>query len=177
MVVPNLVSAKILATHGTAGTFGINLPLIGPQYGIDPRRHTVARTIELTFDVPVTSADLTVIQGTMTLGTETYAGNQILIPVASISSNQKYVLDIDDVNGTGQNYQVTFGLLQGDVNGNKTVTVVPDRSTVDANGGTLVAPAGTAVNASNFIYDLNADGLINNLDRNLVTGNVGASLP
>ncbi|MDW8349559.1 MAG: putative Ig domain-containing protein [Verrucomicrobiae bacterium] len=167
---PNLLAAQILATHGTAGTFGVNLPLAGPAYGIDPRRHTVARVLELTFNVPTTSATFSLSQGTATFGTPVYTANKILLPIVSISSNQRYILNINNVNGTGANFTLTFGILQGDVDGNKQVAINPDRNTVQAN-------IGNPVTAATFRNDINADGVISSVDFNLVSANLGASLP
>jgi len=164
----NLVSAASRVTHGTAGTFDINMPLAGPS-GIEDRLVS-NYTAVFTFDIPVTSGTVSVMSGTATVGAITFSGNEMRANLSGVADVQTVVLHTEDINGDGQPHgDVPFGFLGGDVDGTRVVGK-PDANSVATNQGN--------VTAANFRNDVNADGKIkNNSDGKLVKQRKGNSLP
>jgi hypothetical protein len=164
----NLVSAASRVTQGGAGTFDVDMPLTGPS-GIEDRI-TSNYTAVFTFDIPVTSGNVTVISGTATVGAITFSGNEMRADLSGVADVQNVVLHTENINGDGQPHgDVPFGFLAGDVDGNR-VVANPDFQSVSTHLG--------GVTAANFRNDINADGKIrNNPDGKLVKQSKGNSLP
>ncbi|MDW8350218.1 MAG: putative Ig domain-containing protein, partial [Verrucomicrobiae bacterium] len=118
-----LTQARLRAMHGSFQG-DVMLPLAGSVSGVDPRAHTVARELVLTFNVPVTSVSVVQDVGpAMTLGAPVYSGSTVRIPVSGLTNNAKYRVKLTSVNGqavTG-NDKVNWRIIRGDVNGNGTV--------------------------------------------------------
>lgn len=164
----NLVSAASRVTQGGAGSFDINMPLTGPS-GIEDRIAS-NYTAVFTFDIPVTSGNVTVISGTATVGAITFGGNEMRANLSGVADVQNVVLHTENINGDGQPHgDVPFGFLAGDVDGNR-VVANPDFQSVSNHLG--------GVTAANFRNDVNANGTIsNNPDGKLVKQRKGHSLP
>src|SRR5947208_16410641 len=142
----NLVSAASRVTQGGAGSFDIDMPLTGPS-GIEDRI-TSNYTAVFTFDIPVTSGNVTVISGTATVGAITFSGNEMRAVLSGVADVQNVVLHTENINGDGQPHgDVPFGFLAGDVDGNR-VVAHPDFESVSAHLG--------RVTAANFRTDINA---------------------
>jgi hypothetical protein len=164
----DLVSAASRVTHGSAGSFDINMPLTGPS-GIEDRI-TSNYTAVFTFDIPVTSGTVSVMSGTATVGAITFSGNEMRADLSGVADVQNVVLHTENINGDGMPHgDVPFGFLGADVNGSRLVDKA-DSSSIRANRG--------GVTATNFRNDLNADGTIDNRkDPNLIKPRKGNSLP
>jgi len=164
----NLVSAASRVTQGGAGSFDINMPLIGPS-GIEDRIAS-NYTAVFTFDIPVTSGTVTVASGTATVGAITFSGNEMRANLSGVADVQTILLHTEDINGDGLPHgDVPFGFLAGDVDGNR-VVANPDFQSVSNHLG--------GVTAANFRNDVNANGTIsNNPDGKLVKQRKGHSLP
>jgi len=164
----NLVSAASRVTHGSAGTFDINMPLTGPS-GIEDRLAS-SYTAVFTFDIPVTSGTVSVSSGTATVGAVTFSGNEMRADLSGVADVQNVVLHTEDINGDGMPHgDVSFGFLGGDVDGNRVVGK-SDANSVATNQGN--------VTATNFRNDVDANGKIkNNTDGKLVKQRKGNSLP
>lgn len=89
----NVVSRK---THGSAGTFDIDLPQGGTDLGIECRQGSVAGShlLVVTLDHPVTNPVATVTSGTGTVASATVSGNQVLINLTGVANKQKLGLSL-----------------------------------------------------------------------------------
>ncbi|MBA3962043.1 MAG: exo-alpha-sialidase [Chthoniobacterales bacterium] len=164
----NLVSAASRLTQGTAGTFDINMPLTGTS-GVECRSASTYNAV-FTFDAPVTSGQVTVLSGTATVGTITFSGNSMIVPLTGVTSAEVVTLHTQNINGDGQAHgDVPFGFLVGDADATRVVGK-SDQTLVQ---GQLRQP----VTSANFREDLNADGRIQNGDVQLVKADKGHTIP
>jgi hypothetical protein len=164
----NLVSAASRLTHGTAGTFDVNMPLTGTS-GVECRSATTYNAV-FTFDVPVISGEVTVIGGTATVGAITFSGNSMTAQLTGVTSAEIVTLHTQNINGDGLPHgDVPFGFLVGDADASRLVAQ-PDRTLVQ---GQISQP----VTSANFREDLTADGRIKNADVQVVKTNRGHSIP
>ena len=163
-----LLSAASRLTHGSAGTFDINMPLTGTS-GVEDRSSSTYNAV-FTFDTPVTSGEVTVLSGTATVGAITFNGNEMTAALTGVTDVQTVVLHTQNINGDGQPHgDVPFSFLIGDVDGNRMVAK-PD-------GNQVKTDKNEAVNASNFRDDINLSGVVDKPDYNLVKANQGHRLP
>ena len=163
-----LLSAASRLTHGTAGTFDVNMPLTGVS-GVECRSATTYNAV-FNFDAPVTSGEVTVTGGTATVGTITFSGNSMTAQLTGVTSAEIVTLHTQNINGDGQPHgDVPFGFLTGDADADRVVDK-PDRTLVQ---GQLNQP----VTSANFREDLNADGRIKNPDVTIIKNNRGHSIP
>jgi len=174
----SVVSRKM---HGAAGTFDINLPLIGTR-GVEDRGtgSTNDYTLVFTFSnnlVSVTSASVTnhnPASGTGTVcGTSGPSANQYTVNLCGVSTGQYITVTLNNVVDTAGNsgnvVSPQMGVLVGDVNANGTVSNT-DVSVVKTQ---VAAP----VTASNFRDDVNFNGVISNTDVSVTKTQVGTTLP
>jgi hypothetical protein len=173
-----LVSAVSRKTHGTAGTFDVDLPLDGS--GIECRSGGVNNdyTLVFTFANPlasvagarVTSGIGNVVGGTGTIGTDPHQYN---VNVTGVTNAQRITVSLADVNDTAGNtssvVSAAMGLLVGDVNANGKVS--------NADVSLIQAQVGAQVGQSNFRMDVNANGSLSNADASTAQAQVGAQLP
>lgn len=170
-VLTGVVSRK---THGSAGTFDINLPLIGPPYGIECRSGgaTNSYTLVFTFANALSSVgSASVSAGTVDLDNSAINRNnplQYILEVTGVTTGQYLTATLNDVNGSGT-ATVTVGLLLGDTNGNG-ATNASDISQTKSQSGQVA----TAVN---FRTDVNVNGVINASDISTVKSRSGTALP
>jgi RHS repeat-associated protein len=156
---PTLLGAVSRLTHGSAGTFDVNLPLTGAP-GIEMRGGG-NYTIVLTFDRPVVAATSTTIAsgvGTVS-GVPLFVGNTATVQVSGVADRQTITVELDNVvgvTGTTAKVFVAMSVLAGDVNQNGAVTV-QDINLVKSH---VAAP----VDSTTFIYDTNHNGVITNTD-------------
>ena len=123
-----------------------------------------------TFDVPVTSGQVTVIGGTATVGAITFSGNSMTAQLTGVTTAEIVTLHTQNINGDGQAHgDVPFGFLVSDADASRVVDK-PDKLLVQ---GQLNQP----VTSANFREDLIPDGRIKNADLNLVKTNKGHSIP
>ncbi len=163
-----LVSAASRLTHGTAGTFDVNMPLSGTS-GVEDRSASTYNAV-FTFSAPVTSGQVTVLSGTATVGTITFSGNSMTAQLTGVTTAEVVTLHTQNINGDGLPHgDVAFGFLAGDADANRTVAAA-DRTLVQ---GQL----NQTVTSANFREDLNADGRIKNADVQVVNANRGHSIP
>jgi hypothetical protein len=173
--VERVVSSKV---HGSAGTFDINLPLVGAR-GIECRSGGDTGDYTLVF---VFTNDLLSVGGaSLTSGTGTVSSSmtdgedphRYIVSLTGVSNAQFITVTLLNVIDSGGNHADTvsqsMGVLVGDVNGNGTLSNT-DVSTVK---GQVSAP----VTSSNFRNDVNANGVISNTDVSLTKTQVGTALP
>jgi hypothetical protein len=176
-IVQNAASRK---THGSAGSFDVNLPLSGTP-GIECRSGGATNdyTIVVTFLANVSvngSPQAAVTLGTGTVGSGgvsnggmvTISGNVVTIPLTNVANAQTINVTLNSVN-TSTNVTIPMSILVGDTNANGTVNAADVAQTK--------ARLGQTVSATNFRSDVNANGSINAADTVIVKQHSGTSLP
>jgi hypothetical protein len=164
----NLLSAASRLTHGTAGTFDVNMPLTGTS-GVEDRSATTYNAV-FNFDQPVTSGEVTVLSGTATVGTLSFSGNSITAPLTGVTASEVVTLHVQNVNGDGLPHgDIPFGFLVGDADAS--------RSVAPADKGLVENQLHQPVTSANFREDLDLDGQITDSDTHIVRINQGNSIP
>jgi hypothetical protein len=164
----NLVSAASRLTHGTAGTFDVNMPLSGPS-GVEDRIASTYNGV-FTFGAAVTSGEVVVLSGAASAGAPTFSGNDMIVPLTGVANEQIVTLRVQNINGDGQQHgDVPFGFLIADANASRVVDK-PDQTQIK---GQL----NQAVTSANFRDDVDVNGLIKNADVNQVRAHKGESIP
>lgn len=174
-----LNAAASRKTHGSAGTWDVNLPLSGSAVGIESRYSGAARdfTIVLAFDGasaenPLVSGSAVVSSGSGSVVSTSFNNNEMLVNLTGVSNAQTTTLSVSSVtaqNGQSTAGQVKLGALQGDMNYNKSVT--------SADTTILRRMQGAALDVGNFTADINANGSITTADQTLSSRSQGTSLP
>jgi hypothetical protein len=164
----NLISAASVLTHGTAGTFAVDMPLTGIS-GVEARSAATYNAV-FTFDTPVTSGEVTVTNGTASVGAITFNGNTMTAQLTGITPAEVVTLHLTNINGDGLAHgDVPFGFLVGDVDANRAVAKA-DQTLVESE-------ANQPVTTANFRDDLDADGRIKKADTALIKANKGNTIP
>jgi hypothetical protein len=173
---PAIVSRK---THGSAGTFDIDLPL--PRYpipGIECRTGGANgdHTIVFTFANPlasVTGASVTSGVGSISSRAIGSDPHQYIVYLSGVTNAQRVTLTLTGISDTAGNITpsvaVTMGVLFGDVNGNGRVT--------NADVAVIQAKVGAPVGQSTFQLDVNANGTLSNGDVAATQAKAGTQLP
>jgi hypothetical protein len=169
------ISAVSRKTHGSAGTFDIDLPLLGTpgiecRTGSTPGNHTVV----ITFSVPVTVSRVTVTLGAGGTGSAngfSVNNTQVTVNLTNVSNAQTLTINLIGVTGGSNsgNVSVPMSVLLGDVN---------QTGLVDSGDVFLVRQqTGQSTTLSNFREDVNATGLIDSGDVFLTRKQTGTALP
>jgi hypothetical protein len=158
-------------THGTAGTFDINLPLSG-NVGIECRNGgspTGSDTIVVSFATTVNAVASATCAGNP--ATTSISGNKVTVNCTGVPNAQTIVINLVGVNaGTiVGNVSVPMGVLAGDTNA--------DRSVNSADIAQTKSQSGKVVGSLNFREDVNTDGALNSADIALVKSKSGTALP
>ncbi len=174
---PGLISAVSRKTHGSAGTFDVDLPLSGTR-GIECRSGggaTGDHTIIFTFSNNL----IAVASASVTCGSVSSSGigpnpNQYTVNLTGENAcNAQYITvtltGVVDSSGATFNVAQQMGLLLGDTSANGLVNST-DISQTQAQSGQLVT-------GSNFRTDVNVNGLINSTDVSIVQSKSGTGLP
>jgi hypothetical protein len=171
-----LQSMSSRKSHGTAGTFDINLPLAGS--GIECR--TGDYTMVFRFANPLSSVTSATVTSTGTgsnptiaskgIGTDTH---EYIVNLSNVPNGQYTgvtLTGVADASGnTATTVTGTMGVLVGDVNGSKVVT--------SGDTNLCKAQALQPVTSANFRNDINASGAITTGDVNIVKQNALSQLP
>lgn len=166
-----LLRAASRLTHGSAGTFEIEMPLSGVS-GVEDRtggRSGVYSAV-FTFDVAVTSGRALILDGTATAGIPSFQGNEMSVPLTEVTNAQLVTIRLENVNGSNTvDGEVVFGFLAGDPNSSRSVDgrdfLIWQRN------------SGQVVTGRNFGVDFDNDGLIDGNDRRILQLYRGTSLP
>jgi|GEM_PF-952602 len=170
----SVVSRK---THGSAGTFDVNLPLTGTS-GIECRSGGAsnAHTIVFTFPNTLTSVgSATVSSGTATISSRAIGADahQYIVNLAGVTNAQTITVNLTNVtDSAGANnptVPVSMGVLNGDTNGDGIVNAGDALQTRNRSG--------QVTDATNFRSDVNTDGLVNSGDSVIVRARSGTALP
>jgi hypothetical protein len=168
---PVLASAASRKVHGPAGTFDLPLSLNLSTPTTEPRLGP-AQTLVFIFDKLVTSGAAFVAEGTATIGTVTFSGSEMIVPLSGVVNPQYITVAVTNVvavdGGTGGTGAVRVGFLQGDVSNNRVVTV--------ADLGQVNAQIAQAVSAANFLKDINANGAVTVADKAIANTHITKAL-
>lgn len=172
-----LSTIKSRKTHGSAGTFDVNLGLDGS--GIECRAGLPGSgnyTLVFTFTNPISDiAGAAVSSGTGSVASSNVDANaqQYIVDLTGVSNSQALnvsLTNLQDIYGqTNSSVSGVFKVLIGDANGDGVVnsgdaTITRNRS-------------GQGTNATNFRADYNLDGFVNSGDATIVRGRSGNFLP
>ncbi|MGI8435933.1 MAG: dockerin type I domain-containing protein [Chthoniobacterales bacterium] len=172
-----LVSVASVKTHGAAGAFGVNLPLVGAR-GVECRsggvcgNHTLIFTFGSTL-ATVSGASVTAGSGSVASSSVGSDSRQYIVNLTGVTNAQTLSVSLTNVTDTNGNstptVSIPMGVLLGDVSGNGSVNGT-DVSQTKANSG-------QAVGATTFRADVNVNGSINGTDVAQVKAQAGNVLP
>jgi hypothetical protein len=169
---PVLVGAAARKVHGAAGVFDLPLAPTPSNPTTEPRLGP-AHAIVFTFDSAVTGGTPTLTEGTATVGTPTFSGNELIVPLTAVGNGQYLTLTVANVSaaggGTGGSGSVRVGFLAGDVNQSRAVTL--------SDLGLINAQLAQPVTVSNYALDVNASGTLTLADKGIVNANLTHVLP
>ena len=177
------IKAVSRKTHGTAGSFNVNLPLFGPKLGVECRTGGNSGVFKmiLTFPTAITldstsvTPDPNAPSATASVSSSSVSGSTVTVNLTGVSNAQTIFVTLSNVSdGTHTNdVSVPMGVLLGDTTNNGSVT-----SSGSPNDVTLTqSKVGQSVTSSTFREDVTVDGVINSTDVNLVQSKVGTKLP
>jgi hypothetical protein len=170
------VTAVSRMTHGSAGTFDINLPTSGTR-GVECRKSASLGagnyTLVFTFPNNLTSVgSVSTNAGSVSSSSIGPNPNQYTVNLTSVA-NQQYIIvtltGVVDATGGSGNVSGTMGVLIGDVNASGRV----DAADVSLVRQQTLQP----VSSSNFREDVNASGRIDAADVSIVRQQTLTSLP
>lgn len=170
-----ITGAASRKAHGGAGTFDLPLSLVATNPSTEPRMAGAggSHTIVITFNHPPVSGAVAVTEGAAVAGGPTFSGNDMIVPLTGVANAQYVTVTVSSVSSSdgfsGAAGSVRFGVLRGDVNGSRAVTIA-DLATVNAQ---LTKP----VSASNFIHDINLSGTLTLADKGIANAALTTSLP
>jgi hypothetical protein len=167
------VSAVSRKTHGSVGTFDINLPLSG-EPGVECRSGATGHTLVFTFSNNLVSGNATIASGVGNVsGTPLFNGNTMTVNLTGVGNAQKITVRLSNVTDSFSqvmpNTDVGMNVLVGDTNWNKVVNSTDVAQTK--------MQSGLALSAANFRSDVTVSGTINSSDVTLVKSQSGAGVP
>jgi hypothetical protein len=175
-VPPTPTSAVSRKSHGTAGTFDVDLPLTG-NVGIECRRGGPNKDYQVvvTFPSAVTFSGAMATPGQGGTGSVSSTsssadGTQVTVNLTNASNAQTITLTLFGVNGgtISNDISVQMAILVGDTNANRAVN--------SSDVSESKSQSGQTVGASNFRADVTGNGAINSSDVLLVKSNSGTGL-
>ena len=126
----------------------------------------------LTFDTVVVSASVGISEGIATAGAPTFSGFDVIVSLSGVGDQQYVTLSLTDIASAfvpGGSASVRLGLLVGDVNQNRVVTV--------ADLGLVNSQLSQLVTAANYLKDVNATGTLTVADKGITNANLTKALP
>ena len=167
-----LTGAVSRKTHGMAGTFDVNLPLVG-EPGVECRTTGGAHTLVFTFTNNVASGTATVTAGTGTAGSPTFSANTMTVGLTGVTNAQKVTVTLSGVTDVFSqvlpNTDVSMNVLIGDTNASKAISSADITQTK--------ARLGAILDNTNFRSDINASGAVTSADIGLIKSNLGTGVP
>lgn len=157
-----LVGAYSRKVHGTAGPFDLPVAIgvaINGAITIEPRSEANGHTLLLQFNDPVSSVgNVSVLDASATIAGNAAAsasGYVITVPILGIADGKRITVTVNGLNG-GSAFSVALGFMVGDFNHSRAINA----SDISA----MKQHAVQVVNAQNYLFDVNVDGLINSAD-------------
>jgi glucose/arabinose dehydrogenase len=146
--------------------------LFPENVSVEPRVQGTTQSINLAFNAAlgsVTSVKLRNAAGQFVSNLAYEAnGTSLNIPWAGVIDASRWLIDIEGLNGTGASLSVPIGFLAGDVGGTGLVSAA-DIVAIKRN-------VGATLTAANARFDLNRDGVIDNIDVNIARTRSGTRL-
>jgi hypothetical protein len=176
--IPPLTGVASKMTHGSAGTFDIDLPLTGSS-GVECRSGGANGDYTLVFTF--TNKLTTVGNVTVTSGTGSVNGSNIdindahncIVNLTGVTNAQVVTVSLTNISDSAGNFSPalagSMGVLLGDANANGAVS--------NSDVALVKAQVAAPVTSSNFRDDVNVNGLISNTDVSITKAQVGAQLP
>ncbi|MDQ6765514.1 MAG: hypothetical protein M3Z22_05370, partial [Verrucomicrobiota bacterium] len=174
--IPGLNSAVSRKTHGSAGTFDIDLPLAGTT-GVECRTGGASGNHQIVFNFANTGIAINgtpqavVSSGTGSVTNVAINGNTVTVDLTGVQNGQVTAVTLNNVSygvGTG-NITVSMGALLGDTNGDRTVNSGDTTQTRSRSGA--------ITDLATFRSDVNLDGVVNSGDAQIVRTAAGSFLP
>ena len=167
-----LTTAVSRKTHGTAGSFDINL--LNANFGPECRSAGGAHTLVVTFTNDVVSGNASITAGVGSVsGSPTFSGNTMTVNLTGVTDVQRITVTLGNVTDSFAqvlpNTAVSMNVLAGDTNANKSVTAADVSQTK--------AQSGATANSANFRQDVTPNGTINAGDVGLVKSRSGQFVP
>ncbi|MEO7723098.1 MAG: hypothetical protein ABIU29_00185 [Chthoniobacterales bacterium] len=169
--VPGLNGAVSRKVHGSAGTFDIDLPLVGST-GIECRTGGTGGNYQVvfTFDGPISLTNATV---TAPLGGSvtdfSASGSVVTVNLQNITNAQTVTVTLIGLSGAvSGTVALPMGVLLGDTTADSAVN--------SADIGQTKSRSGQIVGAGNFRSDVTVDGNLNSADIGLVKSKSGTAL-
>jgi hypothetical protein len=173
---PALQSVVLRRVHGAAGTFDLPLSLVAPLT-VNHNPTTEPRTgpthqLVYTYDKPLNNATVNVTEGTA-VKSSSLVGSTVVVDLTGATNAQYVTVSLTNVGstdgGTGGIGEARVGLLQGDVNQSRVVSL--------ADLGLVNAQLAQLVTAANFLKDVNASGTLTLADKGITNANLTTALP
>ena len=169
----SLNSALSRKIHGSAGTFDIDLPLVG-EPGIESRNTGGDHSFVFTFNNNVVSGSASVTSGIGSVaGTPVFSGHTMTVELTGVADVQEITVTLHNVtDGFAQvlpDTAVNVNMLIGDANFNRAVNAS------DINRAKT--QSGLPVTSANFRADINASGSVTASDVAQAKANSGHTLP
>ena len=163
-------------SHGGAGTFDINMPMVGTK-GIEPRTGGASGDHQILFtfanNVSLSGASVTPgASGAAGLaGPPIVNGKRITLNLTGVTNRQILTVNLTGVSDglVSSDLAIPIGILAGDTNADRLVNSRDINRTKTASG--------RVASRTNFTTDVNLDGQINVDDTNFVKSFLGTSLP
>jgi hypothetical protein len=165
---PNLASVASVQSQGGTN-YSIPLPLTGTE-GVECRRVNGSLSLVFTFVQPVVSGDADVTDGTGSVDNVSFAGDTMTVTLTGVTDVQKLTVTVDEINGTDASDSVTFGVLEGDINGDGIVNSLDFLAVLNDSG------YGSGQSGFNPRADVTCDGIVNSLDFLVVRNRSGYGL-
>ena len=169
---PSLVGVFSRKVHGTAGTFDLQINPTGslaPQSAItvEPRSGGTNGEFSVVFQFSsaVSSASATLAGAGS--ATTSVNGSEVTVRLTGVPDSTRLGITLT-VNGVPNAASANIGFLLGDVDGNRAVQL--------SDSTAVKARSGQAVDATNFIYDVDLNGFIQPGDDSIVRTLIGGSL-
>lgn len=167
-----LVGVQSRKSHGTAGTFNLPIDLTQSITGnitVEPRTHGGSHLLVFQFSAPVFALDGVSISPAGT-ATAAWSGSDVFVTLVGVPDNTRVTVSLAGVNGVVNPAPASVGFLAGDVTNTRAVTAA-DISAVKVNLGKFPLDNNT------YLFDVNADGAINQADLAAVKARAGVVLP
>ncbi len=169
-----LLGISSVKTHGTAGTYGVDLPLNGS--GIECRTGGANGDYTLVFDLAnnVSSVSTAIVAaGTGSVSSASIQGGNYVVSLTGVTNAQRLTVTLntvtDSAGNTSPSISATMGVLFGDTNANGSVN--------SSDIGQAKAQSGNQAAAGNFRTDVGANGPINSSDIGAIKAASGTALP
>ena len=169
-----LTAAASRKVHGAAGSFDIDMPLMG-QPGVECRTGGIDgnHTLVFTFSNDVVSGNASVTSGTGNVsGSPIFSGNTMTVNLTGVTDAQTITITLTNVTDSFGHVlpptAVSMHVLLGDTTGNGIVNASDIAQTK--------AQSGSPVTNANFREDVTANGVINGADIALVKSRSGTAI-